>query len=152
MTMAAQRMLHIFGTILLLLILMRQISEAAPPYPPEIQQRIDGAAKINCEIQTPRKVGIIAYMRLNEKWLVRIYTKDEQEMKILFNESASPFSLMFGITDKIYFYKNGRWLDQDTLPEEEAIRLDLRLKFGSEEKQILEACLFAVMEAMKQEQ
>jgi hypothetical protein len=151
--MTAQRIFYIagiIGSVILLCFLVWQISEAAPsPYPPEIQKLIDSAAKVNCEIQTPRKVGTIAYMRPNEEWLVRIYTKNEQKMEIWFNESASRFSLIFGITDKIYFYENGQWLDQDTLSEEEAKRLARRLKFTSEEKQILMWCLLAAKEAIK---
>lgn len=149
--MTAQRILYIFGTIFLLLILMWQLSEAAA-YPSEIQKRIDGAVRADCETRISRKVSIIAYMRSDEKWLVRIYTKDEQEMEIWFNESASRFSLMFGRTDKIYFYENGQWLDQDTLPEEEAKRLDLRLKFTKKEKQVLIPCLLAAREEIKQRQ
>lgn len=147
--MIAQRLLYIFGTIFLLLILMWQLSEAAYPYPPEIQKRIEGVTPVNCAMQTHRKVSVIGYMRPNEKWLVMVYTKDEQEMEIWFYESASRFSLMFGMTDKIYFYENGQWLDQDAISEEEARRLDLRLKFTGEEKRVLIPCLLAARDAMK---
>lgn len=150
--MTARQLLYFLGSITLLILVVGQISEAAPPYPPEIQQRIDGAARADCETRISRKVSIIAYMRSDEKWLVRIYTKDEQEMEIWFNESASRFSLMFGRTDKIYFYENGQWIDQDTLSEEEAKRLDIRLKFTKREKQILIPCLLAAREEIKQKQ
>lgn len=149
--MTARQILSLLGSVILLGFLVWQISsEAAPPYPSEIQQRIEGAEKENCEVQTPRKVGAIAYMRPDEKWLVRIYTKDDEALEIWFNESASRLSLIFGITDKIYFYENGQWFDQDTLPEEEAKRLDLRLKFTDKEKQVIIPCLLAAREKMKQ--
>jgi hypothetical protein len=151
--MTAQRIFYIagiIGSVILLCFLVWQISEAAPsPYPPEIQKLIEEAAKVTCEIQAPHKVGVIAYMRPNEEWFVRIFTEDGQEMEMWFNESASRFALMFGITDKIYFYENGQWLDQDTLPEDKAKRLARRLKFKSEEKQILMGCLLAAREEMK---
>lgn len=151
--MTARQMFYILGSAILLSLLVWQIeAEAAPPYPPEIQKRIDGAKRADCEARITRKVGIIAYMRSDEKWLVRIYTKDDEALEIWFNESASRFSLVFGITDKIYFYENEQWLDQDTLPEEEAKRLDLRLKFTGEEKQILIPCLLAAKEKMSRKQ
>lgn len=118
----------------------------AAEYPSEIQKRIAQAdAPIVCKTESPRKVGTIAYLKHNEKWLIRVFTKDEQELEIWFNESASRFSIMFGITDKIYFYENGQWFDQDILPEEESRRLDRRLKFTGEEKQFFQECFFEKM-------
>lgn len=140
--MTAQRIFYIFGMIFLLLILIWQLSEAAPPYPLEIQQRIKEATKITCEIQTPRKVSTIFYREVYANWLIRVFTKDGEELEIWFDESIpippNPFALF--LPDKIYYYENGQWLDQNALSDEEARRLDRRLKFTGAERRFLKEC------------
>ncbi|MBU6415465.1 hypothetical protein KGQ34_04485 [Patescibacteria group bacterium] len=113
----------------------------ATEYPPEIQKQIAQAGTpIVCETESPRRVGTIAYTKRGEPWLIRVFTRDGHKLEIWFNESISRFSLLFGITDKVYFYENGQWFDQDNLPEEESRRLDRRLKFTGAEKRFFKEC------------
>lgn len=148
--MTAQKIFYILGSAILLLLLVWQLSEATTPYPPEIQKRINGAsAPMVCEKETPRKVSTISYRKYDEKWLIRIFTKDGEELEIWLNESMPKNRIAFYLAlarhDKAYYHVDGQWLDQDAITEEEAKQLDRRIKFTGEEKRFFHECFIEKM-------
>lgn len=143
--MIARKIFYILESVILLSLLVWQLSEAVVPYPPEIQSRIEGAgAPVICKKETPRKVGTITYWQHSTNWLIRIFTKDGEELEIWLNESMPKNRIAFyfalALHDKAYYHIDGQWLDQDAITEEEAKRLDRRIKFTGEEKGFFHEC------------
>lgn len=155
--MTARQILYAVGAAVLLALLVWQLSAEAAAYPPEIQQRIEKAdTQFICERDEPRKVSTIVYLKRDEDWLVRIFTKDSEYLEIWLNESVlwSPIWLWFSLAtaDKIYYYTDKQWLDQNDLPEEESQRLYDRLRFTGSERSSFIECFKQKIGKMKQKE
>lgn len=143
--MTARKIFYIVGSAILISFLVWQLATEAAAYPPDIQQRIERAdIQFICKRDEPRKVSTIVYPKRDEDWLVRIFSKDNKELEIWLNESVSWSSvwLWFSLAtaDKIYYYADTQWLDQNDLPEEESQRLYDRLRFTGSERSFFIEC------------
>lgn len=99
----------------------------------------DANIKTVCEKKAPRAVGTIIYRNDKTEWLVRIFTKNGEELEVWFNKKITYWGAFY--PDKI-FYKtpDGNWIDKDKITSDEAYELDSRLKFETKEKLFFKKC------------
>ena len=124
-----------------LFLLLFTSSSFANKYPDEIDKFVKKATtKIVCEKESPRRIGTIVYKRSDAKWLIRIFTKNGEEMEIWFNKKII-FQWQAFYPNKIFYNVLGQgWIDKDGISYEEAEKLDARLKFNSEEIEFFKTC------------
>lgn len=99
----------------------------------------DANIKTVCEKKVPRVVGTIIYRKGGAKWVVRVFTKNGEELEVWFNKKQTYLGAFY--PDKIFYNTPmKRWTDKDTLSLDEAYELDARLKFEMEEKLYFKKC------------
>lgn len=127
--------------LIALLLIFFASNSSANKYPDEIDKLIKKTtSKIVCEKDNPRRVGTIIYKRDGAKWLIRIFTKNGEEIEIWFNKKIT-FAWQAFFPNKIFYnIKDSGWIDKENISSEEAEKLDARLKFDSEEIEFFKKC------------
>lgn len=135
-----------FVGVFLAVLLVFASDSLAKGYPKDVEKIEDLLKFINnadiktiCEKKNARTVGTIIYRNNKTEWLVRIFTKNGEELEIWFNKKITYWGAFY--PDKI-FYKtpDGNWIDKDKISSDEAYELDSRLKFDMEEKMFFKKC------------
>src|SRR3990167_940199 len=135
--------MKIFVFLLLISInLLSPIQLFAENYPSKIQELIEKAdQKVVCETEKPRRVGTIFYRKTKKDWLVRIFTKDGQELEIWQNDNEHWLTGYYS-PDKVFYNVPGRgWINQRNVPPDDAEKFDKRLKFTRDELKFFKSCL-----------
>lgn len=130
------------GVFLTVVFLLSFASDClARAYPDEIEKLVKKATtKIVCEKNNPRRVGTIIYKKDDAKWLIRIFTKDGEELEIWFSKKIV-FKWQAFFPNKIFYNASDKgWIDKASISTEEAAKLDERLKFDSEEMEFFKTC------------
>ena len=133
--------------ILLIITLFFVSDSFAKGYPKDVEKFEDitkfikdANIKTVCEKKNPRTVGTIIYRNDGASWLVRVYTKNGEELEVWFNKKLTYWGAFY--PDKIFYNipDKGLWVDKDTISPDEAYELDSRLKFVMEEKSYFKKC------------
>jgi len=111
-------------------------------YPEEIENFIKKAdQKIVCERERPRKVGAAFYLGNGTGRLVRIFSKNGEELEIWLNYDTSRL-FYYIFPDKIFYnIPEKSWISRESLKDEESDALDQRIKFTRSETQFFITCL-----------
>jgi len=111
-------------------------------FPDEIERLINRSEqKIVCERNKPRRIGTVFYLGNGTKRLIRIFSKNGEDLEIWLNyDTSRPFYYIF--PDKIFYHaKESGWVSRESLKDEASDALDQRIKFTRSETQFFITCL-----------